>query len=271
MYTHIFHANMWISWFFMICLLYLVIMFTACLRNQRSARMTENVALSDTISLAALMFVQRGFAPKTKISSKIALAAGSFTGYIIFATFSSLLTANTGQTKVTIVSFEDVLINKYDVIVLKGSFEQIILVDSAPGCAMNRVYTDMKQNKALVTSLTEAQEHIISHPQTLYFGEDTLAKFTNGLTALNITESVSSRIAFAFKKDSHLFNHHFLHLRTSGIINKEKTDWRASILKCTDNPTVAAASFYDTGVLFILVAGGILLSAVALLLPDATL
>jgi hypothetical protein len=36
-------------------------------------------------------------------------------------------------------------------------------------------------------------------------------------------------------------------------------------MKGPDNPTVAAASFNDTGILFILVVGGILMSALALL------
>jgi hypothetical protein len=155
MYTHIFHANTWISCFFTIFLLSLVTMVTASLRNEKNTRMAENVALSDTLGLAALMFVQRGYTPKTKTySAKIALVAGSLTGYIIFATFSSLLTASTttGQTKLPIVSFEDVLINKYDVIVLKGGFEQSILLDSAPGSAMKKVYTDMRQKNAFVTS-----------------------------------------------------------------------------------------------------------------------
>jgi hypothetical protein len=271
MYTNIFHAYTWISCFFILFLLSLVTMVTASFRNERNTRMTENVALGDTIGLAALMFVQRGYTPETKTySAKLALVAGSFTGYIIFATFSSLLTASTttGPTKVLIVSFEDVLINKYNVIVLKGGFEQSILIDSTPGSAMNRVYTEMMQTNAFVTSLTEAKEHILLQPKTLYFGEDALAAVNNDLTALKITESVVSSIAYAFQKDSeftHLFNHHLMHLRTSGIINKEKRDWRDSLMKCPDNPTVAAASFNETGILFILVAGGILMSALALL------
>ena len=81
---------------------------------------------------------------------------------------------------------------------------------------------------AFVQSFGDGVEHLLSHPNTMFFSNDNVAMMDNRVVALDLTDSKQLSRAFALQPDSefkHFFNFYLLKLEETGVAKRIKEKW----------------------------------------------
>ena len=157
----------------------------------------EDFTIVNGIGLSMLFLMQLSYdMNRSTISSRILLLMCGISFYLIFAYYTSDLTAQmTSKPQGSPVkSFEDVIKGDYKIIVTPGTAQFAQLKNSVPGSAKYQVYQD--QIKANPTSLVKNQAEAIQvmkeQEKTLYFYTSTAVFITEELNFLQIQGLVAS-------------------------------------------------------------------------------
>ncbi len=164
---------------------------------------------------------------KRATSARILLFCGSLSCLMVFDMATSDLTSRltTATPPSPAKSFQDVLENGYNVVVIRGTSDDENLSTARPGSAMHAVYHGRMADDpaAFVTGTREAFGRLEMNKRTLYFGSIFDVVSTTQFVPLDISDSVHSQLGWAFGKNSEFtdfFSHHLLQMQETGLFRK---------------------------------------------------
>ena len=232
---------------------------------------SESFGLLNSMALSVILIIQLSYNVIVKsFSARIIYLAGSILAYILFAYYESVLTAEltTVGAKINIRNFQDVINQKYNVIVLFSSSNHEILRSAEEGTAMNEVYynTIHDYQDQFVTSLADGVNELFSREKTLYFGpEISMLGEAHRLKKLRIDEQFNSQTGWGIQANSEyaeLLNHWLHKFDESGVRDRL---WRNWTYQATEEFWVEDAivlGFNEIFFVFLWILGGIVLSLI---------
>jgi ABC-type amino acid transport substrate-binding protein len=195
---------------------------------------SEEFGIDNSLALSIIMLFQLSYdVVVEKMSAKVLYFFAGITTYILFAYYTSDLTARmtSGPPSTAIRSFQDVLEKKYKVIVLHSSSNHELLKTSNPNSAMYKVYwTKITGNSdSIVNSDDEALGKVLTEAKTLLFSDGVLVFGDTRYVALNMIDSIKISMSWGLQNNSELadfFNHYLINMQQNGVMNRINRNWK---------------------------------------------
>ncbi len=174
--------------------------------------------------------------PAPAWSVRILIWTSSIGGLLVYTYYTCDLTAlTTSSSEPSYVrSFNDVIEQQYQVVVLNDSAAEEILSTSRPRSPMRRVYeTTMVGKRDAFTAIREEGNRIVlDRPKHLMFGTDLLPGLDGRFVALDIEDAYKGQLAFGLRKNSEftdLFNYHLHRMEVAGLLSRIRRKWGGNI------------------------------------------
>ena len=220
-YLKVFGIFQWIIFLSLLVLLGMGLYLTNVAFDYESGMEFKLNSAPSCIALTFLYTIQMGSHPVAiYLAPRLITLTISMITLLFFVFYTGDITAEmtSGDAKIPIRTFEDVILHEYKV-VTDSPYYKGILSKAKPGTAMHTVY----QNQFEATkNMKDSLEKVIKQPKTLYYTErdKNLGKDTMHLT---MDDAVFGDGSLALQKNSEflqLFNHYILKGLSSGVFKK---------------------------------------------------